>query len=232
MHFFSAVQAENDVVHFFIHEIDHVIVDKHAVCGEGETEILVVFFFHTSCICHELLNNIPVHERFTAEEVHLEVSSRAGICDEEIKSLLTNLKAHERALTLIFTLACEAVFTVEIAGVCHVEAERLNHIAVILIIKCELFILIFGEKLSIFLQRLHIVDAKKDLLLVHTFHVAVFFKDGGNDLLLGVALIHLDDVICHLIHAVYRAAAGIENDIVTVQFILMYHRKIYTPLAI
>ena len=52
-------------------------VNKHTVCCKCKTEVFVVFLFNASCIGNNLLYNIKVHKRFSAEEVNLKVYSAA-----------------------------------------------------------------------------------------------------------------------------------------------------------
>ena len=64
-----------------------------------------------------------------AEEVHLQIGPGAGILNQEVQRLLAHLEAHERPLTVVLALAGEAVLAVEVAGVGHVEAQCLYHVA-------------------------------------------------------------------------------------------------------
>ena len=50
----------------------------------------------------------------------------ARILDEKIYRALTYLIAHDRTLAVVFTLACKAVGTVEVTGVGHMKAQRLD----------------------------------------------------------------------------------------------------------
>ena len=77
MHFFSAVKAENYIMTFFVCKFNYIVINKHTVCCKCKTEVFVVFLFNASCIGNNLLYNIKVHKRFSAEEVNLKVYSAA-----------------------------------------------------------------------------------------------------------------------------------------------------------
>ena len=42
---FSAVKAQNNVVHLAVAEINHVIIDQNAVCGKREAEIFACLLY-------------------------------------------------------------------------------------------------------------------------------------------------------------------------------------------
>ena len=71
MHFFSAVKAENYIMTFFVCKFNYIVINKHTVCCKCKTEVFVVFLFNASCIGNNLLYNVKVHKRFSAEEVSL-----------------------------------------------------------------------------------------------------------------------------------------------------------------
>ena len=109
VHFFSAVKAKHHVVHFPVQKIGHVVVKQDTVCSKGKAEILALFLFNASCICHQLLYDLKVHKRLAAEKIDLKVFSRPGIGYEEIKCLFTHLKGHQSPVAVIFSLTCKAV---------------------------------------------------------------------------------------------------------------------------
>ena len=77
MYFFSAVKAKYNIMTFFICKFNYIIINKHTVCCESKTEILVLFLFNTSCVSDNLLYYIKIHKRFAAEKVNLKVYSAA-----------------------------------------------------------------------------------------------------------------------------------------------------------
>ena len=82
-----------------------------------------------TAVFHQALHHVPVHQRLTTEEVHLQIGAAAGVIHQKVQRLLANLKAHQRAVSMVFSLAGEAVGAVQVAGVRHMQAQRLHHIA-------------------------------------------------------------------------------------------------------
>ena len=109
---FSAVQAENNIAHFLIGKLDHIVVDQHTVGGKGKAEILTPLLFHTPGIGHQLLHHVPVHQRLAAKEVHFQIVPGAGIVHQKIQSLLAHFKGHQGSFAVVLALACKAVAAV------------------------------------------------------------------------------------------------------------------------
>ena len=80
-----------------------------------------------SSICHKIFDNLPVHQRLPAEEVYFQVSSAAGIGDQEIQCFLSDLKRHKRPSSVVFSLFGETVLASQVAVMRDVEAERLHY---------------------------------------------------------------------------------------------------------
>ncbi|MPM31948.1 hypothetical protein SDC9_78505 [bioreactor metagenome] len=112
MDFFSSVKAKYHVVHFTVGEFDHFVVQQHPVCGEGEPETLAALFFPLPRVGDGLFDDLPVHERLPAEEVHFQVGSAAGMRDQKIDRLFPHGKRHEGPFPVILSLAGETVFAV------------------------------------------------------------------------------------------------------------------------
>ena len=175
-----------------------------------------MLLLNASRVSHKLLYHLPVHKRLAAEEVNLKVASCARIGNQEVKRLLAHLKAHHCAVALIFALTGKAIRAVKITGMSHVQAERLNDIAVVFVVIRQLFILVLGIELSTLLQRLYVTDTKKNILSRYIGHMTVFFKHRRHYLLLCGAFVHGDYIVSHLINGVYRAAAGVKNYVISV----------------
>ena len=125
---------------------------------------------------------------------------------------------------MILALAGEAVCAVEIAGMGDVQAQRLYNVARALLegarhlrecIRCKQ---LFGSY-----QGLYVLDAVQYVLLFYVFAAGVFFGYGLHYFLRAVVLIHGDYVVCHLIHHVYGAGAGVQHYVVTVELVMMNH---------
>ena len=65
----------------------------------------------------DLLDHLEIHERFAAEEVHLEVVATAGVLDEVIDRRLPHFQGHQLAVAHIFARVREAVFAPQVAVV-------------------------------------------------------------------------------------------------------------------
>ena len=218
-----AVQTQYHVVHFFVGKLDDIIVDEHAVGGEGKAELLVMNFLLLPAVGHQLLHHIPVHEGLAAEEVHLQVPAAAGVGDEEVQGLLAHLKAHEGTLALVLALACKAVLAGEVAGVGHMKAQRLDDGVARLEVKGQMLVGVGGKQLALGLQVLRALQDRPDLALRHLRLAAVLFQHGGNDLPGAVALVHGDDVIGQVVHHMDGAAVHIQHDIITIELITVDH---------
>ena len=227
MDLLAAIQRQHHIAHFPVGEVDHVIIDEHTVCGQRKAEIFAPLLFHTAGILHQLLHHVPVHQRLTAEEVHLQIGAAAGVIHQEVQRLLTHLKAHQRAVAVILALTGEAVGTVQVAGVRHMQAQRLHHIARTLLERTgHVREGVGGIEFPGLLQRLHVINAVPQILLRHILACAVFFHHCRYDLIRRVIRVKRNDVIGYLIHYMNGAGAGVQHDVVAVQLILMYHSSV------
>ena len=96
-------------MHLPVAEVDDLVVQQHAVGGEGKAEVLVVDGLQGPGIGHQILHHLPVHQGLAAEEIHLQIPSVTGVGHQEVQGLLADLKGHEGPLPLVFALACKAV---------------------------------------------------------------------------------------------------------------------------
>ena len=123
--FLSAVKGEDHVAHFTVCKIDDVIVNEHAVGGEGKAEVFACFLFSFAGISHKVFDYVKIHKRLTAEEVNFKVVTSARIFNEEIKGAFANFFTHNRSFTRIFALTCKTICAVKVAGVRHVQTQCL-----------------------------------------------------------------------------------------------------------
>ena len=80
-----------------------------------------------SAVSHQVFHHLPVHQRLTAEKVHLQISSVAGIGNQEIQRLLAYLKTHQRSAAMVLAFLRKAVFTGQITVMGNVQTERLDN---------------------------------------------------------------------------------------------------------
>ena len=176
-------------------------------------------------IGYQILYHLPVHKRFPAEEIHLQVDTASGIFHQEIQGLFPYLIAHKRSSSMILSLLCKAVFAGKIAVMGNMKAQRLYHGLSLFEIKNIIFINIRCIKLSHFLQLHH--------LLISILNICCFifslklFKACGFYLFLSLILQQFlcngDQIINHIVHYMNGTAVHIQNDVIAVILVLMYH---------
>ncbi len=232
MYFLPPVQAQYNIVHLAVGKLYHFIIYQNAVRCQRKPEIFVMDLFLFPCVGNNLLHNLPVHQRFPAEKVNLQISAAAGMCNQEVNRLFPDLKRHQCTLPLIFPLAGEAVRAVQVAGVRNMQAKGFYHIAFVLKIRRKRRECIRRKKLPRLFQRGDICDTFPNLRLVYILPAAVFSQHGGSDFLRRMAFIHGNYVIRHIVYAMNRAAACIQHDGIPVQLILMHHSTILLYLFI
>jgi hypothetical protein len=132
-------------------------------------------------IGHQALDHVPVHQRFTAEKVHVQRLEGAGLFDQIVDGAHTHLVGHQRPLALIAPLAGKAVLAIEVAGMGHVQAKRLDKA----LAGCELhaFVRIGRKQLAGGLQLRHVRDALADLGFGDLLVGGILFQHAPDDLL-------------------------------------------------
>ena len=222
--FLAPVQGKHHVAAFPVGKVDHVVVDEHAVGGQGKAEMLVMFFFDAPGVSHQTLHHVKIHQRLAAEKVHLQMMAGSGMGNEKIKGLLAHFIAHKGPIPVIFSLAGEAVGAVQVAGVGHMEAQGLHHPGG--------FPLEFprhggegvgGEQLSGGFQLGDLIVAIGQFFRIYVFPAAVLFQHGPNDFFPAFFPILGDHIIGDIIHHVHAAGAGVQHDGQPAQLVLMYH---------
>ena len=123
----STVQRQHAVVHVLVDIINLFVIQHQAVGRDGEAELLVLFFFQRTRICHRLFHGIPSHERLTTEKVYLDISASAGLLNDKVNRLLCHIKVHGHALAHAKIAGlCKAVLTAQIAVMRHMQTQRLD----------------------------------------------------------------------------------------------------------
>ena len=145
---------------------------------------------------------------------------------QKIQRLFAHFKAHQRPVAVVLALTGKAVAAVQIAGVRHVQTQRLDHIAAALLEGARQSRKgVRAEQRALADELRHVVNARPQLLLRHVRPIRIFFPQRIDDLVRGMIRIQRDHVVGHLVHRVNRAGAGIQHDIVAIQLILMNHGK-------
>ena len=104
-----AVKTQHHIAHLAVGKVNNVVVNKHSVCRQRKTEVLARLFFNAARIGDKTLYHVEVHQRLAAEKVDLKIAPFARIGYKKIQSLLSHLKAHHRALAVVFSLTGKAV---------------------------------------------------------------------------------------------------------------------------
>ena len=145
VHFLASVNAEHDVCHFFVGKLQYLIVQQHTVGCQGEAEFLVVGLLQASAVLHQVLYHLPVHQRLSTKEIHLEVHPVAGIGNQKIKSLLSYLIGHKSSSSVILSFFCKAITTSQIAIVSYMKAKSFYHCLSLLELHYIIFIYIWSK---------------------------------------------------------------------------------------
>ena len=148
---------------------------------------------------------------------------RAAVLDQEIQRALAHLERHQRAFAVILALTGEAIGAVQVAGVRHMQAQRLHVRLAALEVDGEVAVFVLGVQLSGVLQGADVVHQPAKLLFVHVGARAVLHQKLGDDLVLRARFIQRYRVVRHVVHHVHRAGEHVQHDIVSIQFVLMNH---------
>ena len=104
-------------------------------------------FLLGTAVFHQPLHYVPVHERLSAKEVHLQMLPVAGIGNEEIQGLLSHLIAHEGAAAMVLAFLCKAVTAGQVAVMGNVQAQCLDHGFPLLKVYHKIPVNILGQEL-------------------------------------------------------------------------------------
>ena len=175
---------------------------------------------------HGFLTELKVQQRLTTEEIDLEIPTVSGILYQEVDRTLSGLDGHDTFLTMKLSLGCEAVAAVQITGMCHEETECLHHRGLLLEIAGGLLIDILRKELSLLRQLMDIREGIRELLRrCFRMHRAKLFR---RRLLTHAAVDQMDRVISQVVGHMNACAVYIENDVITIEFILMNHEISYS----
>ena len=77
MNLFSSIQAQYHISHLFVAEFHDLIIEQHTIGGQRKTEIFIVNLLLLSSVFYQILYHLPVHQRLTAKEIHLQILTAA-----------------------------------------------------------------------------------------------------------------------------------------------------------
>ena len=218
MYFFSSVDTEHHIAHFFVDKFLYLIIQKHTVGGQSETEVLVVKLLLLTSISNQIFYYLPVHQRLTTEEIHFQISSVAGIGNQKIQRFLPYFVAHKGTAAMIFAFFCKAVATGQVTVMGNVQTQCFdNRLLGSHNIVNVIFVNIFCIQLSFLDQFVKVLCCLPDL----TFRVLVLQEIHG--LLQSLFLIIRNHIIDQIIHYMDGSAVHIQKDVITIIFILVNH---------
>ena len=232
MDFFPSVHAQNNICHLPVGKVNDVIIQQHAVRRQRKTEPLVVRFLKASAICDQILYNLPVHQGFPAKKIHFQVHAAAGVRHKKIQRLLADLVTHKSPSAMVLSLLRKAVPALKVAVMRNMKTECLHDRLTIPKGINTLLIDVLRKKHPVFFQFIYFIDKliqffcliRKFLFQTLQYRLLVrMFK---------VVLHHAGNhVIDNVINNMYRTAVNIQDNIVSIIFILMY-QFLFLPIFI
>ena len=152
------------------------------------------------CVGHHIFDHLPVHQRFTAEEVHLQIPAGTGVGNEEIDGLFTHLQGHEGSVALVLALTGKAVVAGQVTGVGHMKTQGFDDRIALLEIKGHVGVLVRDEELAVLFQFLDAVQNLTQLLFGDVGLIVILLQHLPDDLLGSGSLVEGNNVIGHRVH--------------------------------
>ena len=224
MNILSAVKRKHNIAHFLVAKVDYFIVNKHTVCCKSKAEILVKFLFLLSAVFDKLFAHIPVEKRFSAEKVNFKILSCATLFNQKVECSFADFKAHQAFVgTAVFAFARKTVFAVEVASVCNMKANGFDYTLTLFEFLCGCFKSVLRKKSAVCNKALNILKTFLNILVGYICSVGIFVKNICLDFVFCIFFVSGDNIICNLVNAVNTSAVLVKNDIVSVQFVCVYH---------
>ena len=234
---FAPVNAQNNVTHLLVDEVQNFIIQQNAVRGNREAEFLIVLLLLAAPIGHQLLDHIKIHQRLAAEKVHFQIHAASGILNEEIQRLLSHFKTHQSTAAHIFAFVGKAVFASQIAVVRDMQAQRLHHCVPLLEINHSIPVYILthqtqglaplAEQGAILLKGTDICNHLLNFRLRDIRLSRILFQHRLCNLRRSVLFPQLDHIISQVVHHMDTAAVDVQDNIISVALILMNHFPIH-----
>ena len=216
---FTAVERQDDVVHLLIHIFDLIVGQLDTVGGDGEQEMLVVQLLLLSRVSDRLLDDFPVHQRFTAKKVEVEVAAFARLFDQEVNRFFSSLQAHHRPVSAVIACTSKAVFTSELAVLrdqqAHCLDRRRDHPV------GKLGVIILREQNPVGVHAVQLIISLGQLTLGELAGQLVqnlrrtFFCHWRRDI--------VQQPVRRIVHNRNAAAVDVQNDIKTVKAVFVNH---------
>ena len=156
------------------------------------------------------------------------VDAVSGVCDQEIQCLLSDLKAHEGAASMVLAFLCEAVLAGKVAVMGNMKAEclhdrltflEIDHIVFVNIRSEQLLrvdeLLNIGERILNIFCRVLYRPVLLSLLFLVIREASVFpYPDDLRE--------NLHGIVEQRIHGMNRSTVYVQNNMVSIIYILMY----------
>ncbi len=217
VYLFAPVNAQHHICHFLIGKFHDFIIQQYTVGSQGKPEILIVNFLLLSSICYQLLYHLKIHQRFTAEKVHFQVPAVSGIFNQKIKGSFSHFIRHDCSSSVVFPFLRKAITAGQVAVMGNMQTQGFYHRGTILKLPHVILIFVFRKQLLFFSQSpdFFVSFCKLSFRIVPA--------QTGNNFFSGAGFKQGNHIINHVIHHMYRTAVDVQNNIVTVVFILMNH---------
>ena len=164
MNLFTSIYTENNISHFFVAEFHNFVIEKYTVCCQCKTEFLIVQLLLLSSVCHQILDNLPVHQRLSSEEIDFQILSGTRIRNQKIKCFLSYFKRHQRSSSMIFAFLGKAVSTGQITVVGNVQAQRFDYcLSIFSKFFYYIFVYISGKQHTLLFQLLTFRNGSTDI---------------------------------------------------------------------
>ena len=174
--------------------------------------------FLLSSVSHQIFYYLPVHQRLAPEEINFQIPSASGICDQKVQRPLSHLITHQCPATVILSFFRKTIFAGKVTIVGDMQAQSLYHSLPCLKIQHSVFIDILREQNAGILQRITLLQR------FCQFPDIVFAPQTGNHRIVCISLIQqFHHIIDNIVHHMYGAAVHINNNVITIVFVLMDH---------
>ena len=226
----AAVQGQHHVGHLPVDIVDVLVIEQHAVGGDGKAEHLVMLFLQGAGVGHRLLHRVHGHEGLAAEEVDLNVPALARLLHHPVDGLLGGLGVHGHPVAGAEVAgAGEAVPAAQVAVVGHVEAQGLHHrLTGQLHGGLRVQIVVAGEQQTLVLESPQLLPGLLQLRRVILGQRLQNFLGAVLSQLL-LPLHPGEQVVAHLVQHVDRAAVYVRRQVLAQGGKGMYHSK--NPLS-
>ncbi len=217
---FSAVEREDAVRHLAIDEIRVFAVQQQPVRRDGEPEFFMVLLFQASGVGDRPLDHVEIHQRFPAEKIQFQIVPPPGTADQKIDRALRYLRRHQHPSAAEIPLRGEAIAAAQVTVVGDVEAHGFDR--GVFQHGSEFFIIVGGKELSFPVQ---LPDLPVGFPQNGFAVAALQSREHLSGRLVRHAVVQIvEHFKRRVVKDMDRAAVRIQNQMVAVEGIWMYHK--------